>query len=309
MGLRRREILALCGAGLAGLAGYASGERDVKRTPTDGGDGTATSDSGNAPTATPPDTEVRVTFDAPQPAVVELDVDYLRMVSPTDHQYPYLDVSVTSGTPPSLPDFGVRFGGVVYRPMLVGENRTSYRGMNSSGERHYGRGGDEGGSGWVLFESPATGHASDAILIWPGGEWVPDEEVRRQLAAPSPSLSLGEWSVPEAIPLDSRSTFDRRVRNESDHAGRFVGGINASGWAPHRPITLVSRRIPPYESKSWGGTGEEIEPVTEGLSNRVGDGEANMEYALVCTDGNQSRAVRVGGVTVCRAIVPHDRRI
>lgn len=113
------------------------------------------------------------------------------------------------------------------------------------------------------------------------------------MATELPSLELTEWVVPETVALDSRSTFEITVHNESDYAGRFVGAINADGWMPHRPIAVVSRRVPPNGSESWEVSGEEITLVEESLSESVGDGEPDITYELVWTGGSRDRQVSV----------------
>lgn len=264
--MHRRQVLALGGAGLTALAGCTAGRTD----------------------RAVPDTELSVELDALQPAAVELNVDYYRIASEPDTQYLFLDVAATSGPAPSLPDLAFRFDGEDHAPDdPAGE--PVYRGYSVD---YYG-GGEEDGSGLVLFELPETGDASDAALVWPGGEWRPDERLRARLAAPSPVVVLEAWSVPETVPLDSSPTFEFRVRNEGDLAGRFVGGINGVWWGLHRPVTPVSRRIPPGETSSWTVAGEEIRLVDDEFSDSVGDGEPDIDYELVWTDGDASRAVRV----------------
>ncbi|WP_251342638.1 hypothetical protein [Haloplanus halophilus] len=276
--MHRRAVLALCGSGLAGLAGCSS--RRESDAPTGGT--TAT------PTPTASDAELAVELDALGPALVELDTDHYELVSGGDRQYLVLAVSVASGTAPSRSALSFRFDGTEYAPRTW--DRIPAR--QSEGGDQYAA---ENGAGWVAFELPATGDAGDAALVWPGGEWRPDETLRARLAAASPPLSMTGWTVPETVPLDGRSTFEVTVRNEGEHAGRFVGAINATGWLPHRPVTVVSRRVAPGDSESWTVGGEELTLVEESLSESVGDGDPDVTYELVWTGGSREGRVRVVG--------------
>lgn len=277
-GMHRRQFLLSSGGGIAGLAGCLSERRD--------GDTVATTDGSPTPTTTSQDTGLPVEFSALQPGFIELDVDAYEMVSNPTSQYLFLNVSLNGDTTPSLSDFRFRFDGDEHPPTTPTEDPWVHR-RDEEGDSY------NSGSGWVLFELPETGDVSDAALVWPGGEWQPNETLRARLGAELPSLSLGEWVVPETVPLDSRSTFEFTVHNESDYAGRFIGAINAEGWMPHRPVTIMSRRIPPNESESWGVSGEEITLVEESLSESVGDGEPDITYELVWTGGNRDRQVSV----------------
>lgn len=277
-GMHRRQFLLSCGGGIAGLAGCLSEQRD---------DGTvATTDGSPTQTTTALDTSRTVEFSALQAGFIELNVDAYEMVSDPMSQYLFLNVSLNSDTAPSLSDFRFRFDGDEHPPILPTEDPWVHR-QDDEGDSY------NSGSGWVLFELPETGDASDAALVWPGGEWQPNENLRARLGREVPSLSLTEWVVPETVPLDSLSTFEFTVHNESDYAGRFIGAINADGWMPHRPITIVSRRVPPNESESWEVSGEEITLVEESLSESVGDGEPDITYELVRTGGKRDRQVSV----------------
>ncbi|WP_313692156.1 hypothetical protein [Halorarum halobium] len=281
--MQRRAVLGLCGAGLAGLAGCSSRQ--------EGGADTPASETAVSPTATATthsERELTVELDALQPALVELDTDYYRLVAERDRQYLVLSVSVVSGSPPSRSALRFRFDGTDHAPKTW--ERIPARGSDGSDDEQYS---GENGSGWVAFEIPATGDASDAALVWPGGEWRPDDRLREQLDAPLPSLSLDGWRVAETVPLGGTTTFELTVRNEEDRTGWFVGGINADGWFPHRPVAHVSRQIPAGETVTWEVPGESIDLPGESWSERVGDGEADVHYELVWPDGDESKPVRV----------------
>lgn len=212
----RRHLPTLWGAGLAGLAGCVSDQENEQTTPTgadakpskttDSTSPTTTSET-DSPTATPHETELAVELDALQPAIVEINVDYLKIVS--GGQFLYLDVSVESDPAPSLEDLAFRFDGDNFTPIQPKGDQYIYRALVEKDQ--YDAAGTDA-AGWVLFELPRSGDASDAALVWPGGEWRPDEQLRAQLAARTPLLTLEEWKVPEAVPNSSNPTFEFTVR-------------------------------------------------------------------------------------------------
>jgi hypothetical protein len=281
--MRRRALLAAlasAGALTAGCLGEVSDAPSDRNTDTPTPTPTAT--------ATSPETELAVELDALQPTLVELNVDYYQLVAEAGRQYLVLTVSVVSGPPPSRSALVFRFDGSDHAPRTW--ERIPARQSDESGGEQYS---NENGSGWVVFELPETGDASDAALVWPGGEWRPDDRLREQLATPLPSLSLEEWRVPETVPLDSTTTFELAVRNDGDLREWFIGGINAEGWYPHRPVARISRQIPPGETVSWEVTGEDIDLPGEDWSESVGDGDADLHYELIWPDGTEGRSVRI----------------
>lgn len=109
------------------------------------------------------DTSLTVEFSALQAGFVELNVDAYEVVSDPTSQYLFLNVSVDSGTSPSLSDFRFRFDGDRYPPITPTDEPVVHR-RDDEGDSY------DSGSGWVLFEVPETGDASHAGLVWPGGE-------------------------------------------------------------------------------------------------------------------------------------------
>lgn len=279
----RRELLALCSSGIAGVPGCVTSQGNPTRTATSEDSTTSPPDTGSA---------LSVELNALQPAVVTLNVDYLQIHSETGSQYLYLDLAATAGSSPSLSDVAFRFDGDRYSPIPPDEQPPIFR-STGTGKSAYDGADDDDGEGWLLFELPETGDASESAFVWPGGAWRPDDRLRARLAAPLPTLSLEAWRVPETVSLNDRTTFGFTVRNEGGDAGRFVAGINASGWEPHRPVRRISRRVPPNESRSWEVPGEQIELVDEEMSDRVGDGEPDVEYELVWPGENRYRGVRI----------------
>lgn len=140
---------------------------------------------------------------------------------------------------------------------------------------------------------PATGDASDAALVWPGGEWHPSEQLRIRLAASFSALSVEQWQVQPPVVLDERTTFQVVVKNTGDILGRFVGGIDAEGWYPHRPTAHISRQIPPGETVTREVPGEEIELVSEEMAGQVEDREEDIHYELIWPRGRQLESVSV----------------
>ncbi|MFC6784514.1 hypothetical protein ACFQFH_01120 [Halobaculum halobium] len=281
--MRRRALLAaLAGAGALTAGCLRGGDADHRNRRTDAS--TATT----ATTGTLPASELRVDLDAIQPALVELDTDYYRLVAGSDRQYLVLSVSVDSGSPPSRSALRFRFDGEEYAPWQW--EQIPARQSKGSGDEQYT---NQMGTGWVAFDLPAAGDASDAALVWPAGTWRPDEQMRRLLAEPAPTLTLDEWRVPGTVSPGGTTVFEFAVRNDGEVPGWFVGGVNADGWYPHRPVAHLSRRVPPGETVTWEVAGEPIDLVEESWSEQVGDGEPDVEYELVWPGGNRRRSVRV----------------
>lgn len=259
--MNRRQVLAVLGAGTTGLAGCNRTQRNETATPTP----TEPSGAATTPTASPTatlasDRDLKVSFDALQPAYVDLSVDNYRMVSEPDTQYFFLAVEVESGLPPALSDFGLRFDGTDYSPL---ERDTSSEIIRNRARDESWSIDDRYLSGWIVFELPETGDASDVNLTWPGGGWRPDRDTLERLAAPLPSLSLVEWHVPETAREGSHVTFGFTVSNDTDLPGHFVGAINASDSiiGPHHPVAVVSREISPNDTESWEVVGDDAPPI------------------------------------------------
>lgn len=298
----RRKALrlsgAMCGAILAGCTTTPLG--GTNSPPSEPASPTTEDRDHSTPTRTtspPGDADLTVEFDALQPAVVMLDVDYLRFYAEPnfgDHQYLYLDVTVDAGPPPSLDEFAFRFDGKDYAPLNpIPENSfILYREWMPNGDPRYQGVQNDTYQGWVVFELPETGNATDAEFVWPGGTWQPTNQLRTRLAAPLPPLTLEEWRVLDTVPVGSEMKFGFTVGNKGSHDGRFVAGINGSGWQwpDHGPVALISRRIPAGEATSWETTGGTIR---EGPPDRIGDGEPDIRYELFWPDGTYHHAVQV----------------
>lgn len=107
--MERRQLLTLCGAGLAGLSGCTIDPRDDptatapaetdRVTHTENTTRTTVVEEGTA-TGADHNTDLSVGFDALQSAVLEIDVDFLKLVY--GGQFLYLDLSVESEPAPTL---------------------------------------------------------------------------------------------------------------------------------------------------------------------------------------------------------------
>ncbi|APE95113.1 hypothetical protein [Halodesulfurarchaeum formicicum] len=242
----RRQFLSLCGLGMTGVAGCIGMGGD--RQPTTEGDTTS------------PEPELRIEFSGLQAGVVGLVEDAYEIASKPDSQYLFLDVHVDSGTIPSITDFQFHFAGDMYSPKTEWNHPPLHRGEGSgrgypdtTGKERYW---DDGSTdGWIAFQVPETGDASGAVLSWPSGEWSPAETIRSRLANPIPEFTVEEWAVPETVSPDTDPKFELTVRNEGSHPGHFWGAIDGDGATTDRLVTLVSRRIPPGESRSWAVRG------------------------------------------------------
>ncbi|UPW01190.1 hypothetical protein M0R88_03575 [Halorussus gelatinilyticus] len=297
--MRRRALLACSGTALAGLAGCLSGSSGDPTTGTDESrtETTAetTSETAETTTETAPTATVSVTLDALQPGLVTMNSPDSIGVHPTDGQYLYLDVTTEAGAPPAREDFSFRFAGSEHAPVSMGWPLRTWR-VRSGRTETYDR---TAGRGLLLFELPAsadetdadgTTAGTDAALTWPGGEWRPDESVRRRLAAPDPSFSVSA-EIPETVPVSDSPTVRATVKNESDVPGRFVAGLNRAGpMVAHTPVERVSVPVPAGESKDWTFTDTSI--MADEVDRFADDEKPDMTYYLSWADESASRDVR-----------------
>lgn len=283
--MNRRRYVAICGAGLAGLAGCLGGFGDGDGA----GDPTTTGPSGRTGTTPPDGVALSVSPERLQPGVVTMtSPDSIGVRDAGGKQYLFLRLDVSAGTPPGRDDLAFRFDGAEHAPFVDDRHRL-WRAREEEADRYDA----ESGSGWLLFELPDRGDASDAALTWANGEWRPGERLRRRLASPPPSLALA-WTVPESVPAGSEPTIGFEVANEGDVAGRFVAGLNRIGpRVAYAPILAISRRIPPGETVSWEVT--DSYDVGSPGTEQTGDDEPDMTYSLDWTGETRRRDVRVSG--------------
>ena len=277
----RRRFLALSGLCLTGVAGCTA-ENDQQQT--------------TAVPTTSPEYDLDIEFSGLQSGIVELFEDAYELSSNPGSQYLFLNVSVTSGLRPAVEDIIFRFDGEAYSPKTEWDYPPLHRGEDSVGEFPDSVGderyrSDDDRDGWLVFELPERGDASEAAFSWPGGKWKPDESVRGRLANPLPDFSLEAWTVPETISSTARPEFEISARNEGAEPGQFWGAIDGDGWTTDRTVTLVTQRIPPGETESWRVTGRSSQIPPEDMSGE--NEEVTISYTLLWEGENQSQSTRV----------------
>ena len=289
--MRRRTLLALTGSSVAGLAGClgetrTGGTTDSTTGPTT--DSTATTDRRTA-TETTVNADVSIAVDALQPGLVTRNSPDSIGVHPTDGQYLLLDVTAEGPAPPAAEDFAFQLGETRRAPVTM---EQSWRIWRFYGEKNW-RYDADSGEGLLLFELPESADApgpAEAELAWPGGEWRPEDELRRRLVAPEPPLSVSA-DFPDEVAASENPTIGVSVTNDGDVPGRFVAGLNRAGpMVAHMPVSRISMLVPAGETGTWelnddslmGGYSEE----------NVGDGDPDMTYYLDWGDDSIERKIR-----------------
>lgn len=292
--MRRRSFLALCGVATAGLAGCSQSPQQAESSPapttTESNDG-ATVDSTTRSTTASQTPSLTAEVDALQPAVVtQATADSIDVRSGETAQFLYLNVRATAGDPPERDALRLRFDDELHAP--AARDRPLWRTSDDPTARYSAT----SGRGWVLFELPATGDASDLALVHAesGGEYpvasAPSHNVDGRLAAPSPSLSL-DLSVADAVEQGATPTLSFTVTNDGSRDATFVGALNRSGpRVPVTPVAAVTERVPPGEPTSFEVTDS---VAVDAPSDEVGDGEPDLHYDLYWTGGSEQRRLRV----------------
>lgn len=285
----RRRLLQVFGAGLTGHSGCTSNVTETSGTENDVmthyTDGTAE-------------------FLSLEPTVFEFGSDGVYEIWPSTEssseggdgglQYLFLQINSVSGTEPLIESFEFTFNDEAYEaidPELAGLrwardpfHRSNY---NDAIDRL---------SGWIVFELPATGDASDSALGFDHQEdniWRPSERLRERIAEPIPSITLDAWMVPDSVSVHTTPTFDFEVSNQGELTGHFSAAINARVFGEPRSEVLVSRQIPADETHEFTIEGSEIQPLSDTPSDRIGDGEPDIEYELIWSSGTEMRSVRI----------------
>jgi hypothetical protein len=290
--MRRRALLAAGGAALgsalAGCLDSSSGENGGGGTTTDGGFTTtyAGTDDDLAGTTTdaPGDVSLSVDFERVQPGVLVMGIDSIGVRS-DGSQYLSVRVDVTGGEAPARSEFGFRYGGDVFSPLLdLGSGASLYRATEADDDPRYSTPRE---SGWLLFELPRERSATHAALVYGDREWPAPDAVRQRLSSPAPPLSL-DWDAPAEQPA-GESTLGFEVTNEGDVDSWFVGGLNGVGIrAAYVPIAGLRREVPAGETVSWEVTHDNGKAADD---PGVGDGEPDGEYVLFWTGGERRQAV------------------
>lgn len=291
--MNRRSVLRVTGSiGPLGLGGCLSGAVDEQTASDATTSATADESSTESPTSEPSDAEetsstasgsLSVGFDRLQSGVVLAGDDSIGVDS-DGRQFLYLDVETETSDASAADAPTFRFAGETHSSWRASEHTPLWRAWTSGDDEGYTA---ESGSGWMLFELPERGDASDAALDWKGLEWQPPESLRARLAARPPSLSL-DWSVPETTtPGETEIGFE--VTNDGDHVGRFVAGLNETNIrTAYTPIEAFSRPIQPGETVSWTITHDN--GVTPG-SDSVDDGDPDGSYVLSWQGGRRKREI------------------
>ena len=284
--MRRRALLAAGGAALgSAFAGCLDSSDD------ENGGGTSTStyagtddDLAETTTDAAEDVSLSVDFERVQPGVLVMGVDSVGVQS-DDSQYLSVHVDVTDGEPPGRSEFGFRYGGDVFSPVLSpGSSVFLYRASEENGDPQYSI---PRGSGWLVFELPSQRSAQHAAFVHGGEEWPADDWVRNRLEARAPELSL-DWDAPAEQPA-GESTLGFEVTNDSDRDTWFVGGLNAVNIrAAYSPVAGMLRSVPAGETVSWTVTHDNGKASDD---PSVGDGEPDGEYVLFWTGGERRQEV------------------
>ncbi|MFB6178799.1 MAG: hypothetical protein ABEI77_03630 [Halorientalis sp.] len=279
--MRRRTLLSLCGACTVGLTGCLSESgRDQPTTADQSTDEvTSTDDTADGGSAA-----VSVAVDALQPGVItRISPDSIG-VGDDDGQYLYLTLDVTSGESPAPDEFAFAFDGQSHSPYKTSKSYPLYRTVENQGSRYDA----EDGVGWLLFELPGSGDATNARFTWPGGEWRPDEMLRNRLAAPAPPLSVSV-DVPETIERNSSPTLSVTITNDGDLPGRFVAGLNRSGpRIAYAPLARLTTLVTAGETKTVTYTDDGIY-----WSDNESNGEASGTYHLNWPGGDADQEFTV----------------
>lgn len=278
--MQRRAFLAAAGLTAVGTAGCLA--RNAGE-PTD----TSTSTPTRTTTSTTQSIDVTVSRSTYQRGVVEMVSPDSIGVTHADEAFLFLGVAAAGAdSPPDRGAFAFRFDGRSFPPVAPDELRL-WREYQSSGAY-----GDGSQSGWLLFSLPETGGAADARLTWPGGEWRPDETLRRRLAEPFPPLAV-EYGFPEIVPQNTTPDVSITVTNEGDLPARSLAGLNRSGpRIAYVPIALISMLVPAGGTRTWNHTDSDYGGGS--LSDdEVGDGEPDLTYHLSTPSGRRDWDVRV----------------
>lgn len=274
--MERRELISLVGASTIGLAGCTSTQTG-RTSERDGTDKIPTSSENPDPK------ESTITFDALQPAIVQLQTDDLS-VSDFGQQYLYFLIDIPNKAAPPRKEFSLQFDGRRYNP--VGSDMSSLYRMRK--DQRYTQ---KSGEGWILFRLPETGDADETRLTGAGGKWEPTEPIRERLAKPEPDLQVSV-TIPETVKKDTQPTINITVQNQGTIASRFVAGLSRKGPSiARRPVALISQRVEADSKAKIVVTDDsDIESVDE---EELGDGNADMSYHLNWTEDAIRSDVRI----------------
>ncbi|MFB6307953.1 MAG: hypothetical protein ABEH35_01360 [Haloarculaceae archaeon] len=290
--MHRRELLSICGAlaAGAGCSGNGDGGSPTPSGPRDTATDTGTADT--TPTPTPETTPatprtLSVSNAAVQPGVVSSISENEIGVVERAGQYFVAAVSTERGPSPAPAEIGFRFDGAT----VTADEYDGFLYRNGERDVIYAN-----GTGWLVFPLPETGDASDASLVWPGGEWQVPEELRQRLAAPQPPLSVA-FRATDRVGPDETPTLALAVTNTGTVPTRAVLALNRSGPnVESTPTSRVVADLQPGETKGGRQPGAspylhedgDPRPVTYHLDYPGGEASETIRPADGSTDGTPS---------------------
>jgi hypothetical protein len=280
--MRRRALLAAGGtalgtafAGCLDRSGDTGGPATTTYAGTDDDRPETTTDSAE-------DVSLSVDVDRLQPGVLVMGVDSVGVRSDAS-QYLFYRVDVTDGEAPARSEFGFRYGGDVFAPLLdVGSSASLYRATEGSDDPQYS---SPRGWGWLVFELPVERSASHAAFVYEGRELPVGDAVRGRLSEPEPPLSV-DWGLAEDQPEHAaRLTFT--VTNEGDADTWFVAALNGIlVVGAHSPVTAFNREVPAGETVSWTYTHDGGDPYVAST-----EAASDSYYHLEWSQGEDDRYV------------------
>jgi len=256
----RRTVLTMCGASLVGLAGCGG---DQSENGTESPDETPIEEPTTAGTPT----------EAPQVEAASLqravftgvDGGYELFEAP-DSQYLFLTGDGVTGEFPTFQYSDTEFSPGSSSSSPVTRAPTEFSSDSSD-------------SGWVVFELPTAGDASDAEFTNGDITWQPNEDLRSRLTAPITEVDVVEFDI--SVLSDGRPEFTVTVYNSGINPSRFLGRIKRSNAADDLE-QVVSREVPSKETVTLTATADEA-----GTPEPGGGISGSASYDLVWPDGRE----------------------
>lgn len=270
--MRRRELLGLAAAGMAGCAGVSRPTRTLP-TPLD-----ESPNKSFGKEATVGQTTVTVWDAEVQTSERYTTSDnHLDVYSPDGKYLVFVRLTASQTGRPPRSAFTLKHAGTTYSPLsdLGGVDLTAV-------QRRYGRYASEAPSSadgrWVVFEVPGGTQSDSTTFVWTPEDasptaWDLREKQRLELAQPTPSFSLSSFELPSSAPVGGSPTATITVSNDSDTDGTFRAALNYSGGlsaaedvtfsVPGGETTTVERDIPWTGQETtvelaWGGSNRSV---------------------------------------------------